>query len=52
MPSLIAARRGCIHASHFQPPVKLPSLDIAMASDPRSMADAGLAWLVQQLRTR
>jgi DNA-binding transcriptional LysR family regulator len=51
MPSLIAAHyAGAYRLHHFQPPVKLPSLDIAMASDPRSMADAGIAWLAEQIR--
>ncbi|HWE18338.1 MAG TPA: hypothetical protein VG758_14330 [Hyphomicrobiaceae bacterium] len=31
-------------------PVRLPSLDFAMAADPRSMSDAGVAWLAEQIR--
>src|SRR5262245_8444022 len=51
MPSLIAKHyAGAYRLHHFQPPVKLPSLDIAMASDPRSMSDAGIAWLAEQIR--
>jgi DNA-binding transcriptional LysR family regulator len=51
MPSLIAAHyAGAYRLHHFPPPLKLPSLDIAMASDPRSMADAGVAWLAEQIR--
>jgi len=51
MPSLIAAHYARTYRlHHFPPPLKLPSLDIAMASDPRSMADAGVAWLAEQIR--
>jgi len=51
MPSLIATHyAGAYRLHHFLPPLKLPSLDIAMGSDPRSMADAGVAWLAEQIR--
>jgi len=51
MPSLIATHfAGTYTLYHFPPPLKLPSLDIAMASGPRSMTDAGVVWLAEQIR--
>jgi DNA-binding transcriptional LysR family regulator len=50
MPSLVATHYAGAYRLHHFPPLKLPSLDIAMASDPRSIADAGVAWLAEQIR--
>jgi DNA-binding transcriptional LysR family regulator len=51
MPSVIAAHYSRAYGLHrFPLPVRLPSLDFAMAADPRSMSDAGVAWLAEQIR--
>jgi hypothetical protein len=50
MPSLSTHYAGAYRLHHFPAPLKLPSLDIAMASDPRAMSDGGVAWLAEQIR--
>jgi|SRR5262245_12821864 len=50
MASLIVTHyAGAYTLYQFPPPLNLPSVDIAMASDPRSMVDAGVAWLAEQI---